>query len=299
MRGAHSLVAEMALAALVAIGCAGCMPGTLGSSHTTQEVANMSEEVTERDRAMARQLGAPDEVLSSLERGAWPSVTARENVRYAEAVEDHLSDRYGETFRATEVTLSRGVLAEADSVTCTVDSGPFAGATCKCTFFPGGAPQDGGPQWSDTYPYVRLHEEYEAAAEAAASSAFGDLPQGTWLCDAGMTERPYPEVENDVHDQGQSVSIPPDASLSVMGPYLDGHVWVYLSPECTLSEKDYSGRVSRMVEALRRTGLDIHWEAHKVTKPLDGASFAWEWADEAVRSGQHAWQQTGDLLGVG
>lgn len=258
----------------------------------------MSEEVSERDCAMAAQLGAPDDVISSLKEGTWPSITSRENVRYAEAVEDHLSERYGERFHASQVTLSRGALSEADSVTCTVASGPFAGETCTCTFFPDGAPQSGDAEWADTYLYVRLHGEYESAVETAAASAFSDVPQGTWTCVVGMDDRPYPEVMNDVRNQGQKVTLAADVSLAEAGPYLGGHVWAYLSPDSTLSEEEYERRVNAMVASLKELGLNVHWEAYKVTQPLGDAGLAGEWAQDAVQAGQYTWQLTGDLSGV-
>ena len=295
---ARIVAVGVALVLATGVGCAGHASDAAGDSQTSQGVVNMSEEVTERDCAMAEQLGAPDDVIASLKEGTWPSVTSQENVRYAEAAEDHLSERYGEEFHATEVTLARGALSEADSVTCMVGSGPFEGKTCVCTFFPNGAPQSGDAEWADSYPYVRLHDEYESAVEEAVASAFADVPRGTWTCSVGMDDRAYPEVANDVHNQGQKVTLAPDAPLAEAGPYLGGHVWAYLSPESAMSEEEYERRINAMVASLEELGLNVHWEAYKVTMPLGDAGFTGEWAQDAVQTGQYTWQLTGDLSGV-
>lgn len=289
----------IALTLVFCVCITGCTSGNSESTATTyQEVVDMSNEITKRDIATAERIGGTDKIMASLRRGDWSSYNVKEGIREAEAVEDHLAERYGVKFLAVKVMQSRGFMVDADEVTLKIISGLYAGETCVCSFYPNGKPQTGEPEWADNYLYVRFHEEYESSVQKAVDEAFGDLPEGTWVCDIKMDDDPYPEVMNDVNNPEQKVTLAPDVSYADAGPYLDGHVWLDIAAESTLTEEEYQARVEKMTSSLEDRGISIHWETHKVTKPLDdGAEFTIEWATEALKSGNDAWRLSGYIRG--
>ncbi|MGI6217325.1 MAG: hypothetical protein ACOYIK_06905 [Coriobacteriales bacterium] len=282
------------LSLVFCFGCSGCAPDIFKSIDSTdQEILDMSDEITERDIATAERIGGTEEIISSLKQGDWSSYNVKEGIREAEAAEDHLSERYGVGFQANKVIQSSGFMVEADTITLTITSGPFEGDTCKCSFYPNGKPQTGEPEWADNYLYVRFHEEYESNAQAAADEAFGDLPENTWVCDIKMDDDPYPEVMNDVNDPEKKVTLAPDVSFADAGPYLDGRIWIDIAAESNLTEEEYKARVDKMVSSLKDRGIYIYWQAHKITKHLDGAEFTIDWATEAIKSGDEEWRLSG------
>lgn len=309
------VAAVIAIGLVVGASCAGCaipscggspngqeVPGVNGEM-TDQQIVDWSDEITERDIMTARQLGAPDDIITSLESGEWPSYRSKENVRIAEAAEDHLSERYDVKFVAFSVTLEKGFLRGPDSVALRVASGPFAGGTCACEFYPGGAPTDGkvnggDPSWADNYIYVRLHGEYEEKVTEAAQSAFGDLPEGSWVCDVEMNDWTYREVQRDALGSGEMITLDPNASLTEAGPYLNGHVWVYLSPDSTLDDKECERRAEALDANLGGLGIRVSWGVYRVTKPLEGEEFTTEWAMAACKSGGFDWSMDGGATGV-
>lgn len=296
------LVAAVVLALVVGVGCTGCV-GCAQSSAESQQIVDWSDEVTERDIETARRLGAPDDIIQGLEGGEWPSLISKENVRVAEAAEDHLSERYGVEFQAFSVTLDRNILREPDSVSLLVASGPFTGETCICEFYIGGAPTDGkpnggDPEWADNYIYVRLHGEYEEKVAAAAQSAFGDLPEGSWVCKVEMDDWTYKEVRKDASGSGEMITLDPNVSLAEAGPYITGDVWVYLSPDYAISDEECARRSNALNSALGGLGVNVSWGTYRVTKPLDGEEFTADWAFDACRDGEYDWSGDGYVTGV-
>jgi hypothetical protein len=282
--GARIRDAALGIALVLALcfGCTGCFLFDLGGSESaSQSAVDMSDEITKRDITTAYRIGATEEIISSLKNGEWHSYSVKLGIREAEAAEDHLGERYGVEFQACKVMQSDGFMPTTDEVTLRITSGPFDGEKCTCTFYPTGNPKTGEIEWADNYIYVRLHEEYESNVQAAAEEAFGDLPEGTWVCDIAMDSDPYPE------------DVDPDASLAEAGPYLDGHIWLDISPESTITEEEYQARVERMKASLEDHDISIFWETIKVTKPLDGAEFTMDWATDAIRSGYEDWRLSG------
>lgn len=292
VKRARMVVALALLLTLIVVGT-GCVTNPIEGSRQSREAVDMSDEVTERDVAMAEQLDAPASVTEALAKGEWDSIVSRRTIRDAEAAEDYLSARYGVEFRATKVAQHGGPKTNTDLVTLTVSSGPFEGEECVCSLYAYGT-----PEWADSYLYVRLHTEYEDVVRGVAESAFSDLPEGTWACRAAMDCGPYYEVMDDVRNEGQTVTLAPDVSLAEAGPYIDGRVWVYVSPDSTISEEDYQRRAQEIEAALEKTGVCCHWRVCKVTKPLDGAEFTVEWAVDAVEQSEFTWDTAGYVLGV-
>lgn len=291
VRASKALMASLLALSLAAMpNCA--TQSTMNDGGTAQEVVDMDDKVTERDIEVAQSLGAPEDVLASMREGEWPSTRSKRNVRYAELAEDHLSARYGETFRATEVRLSTGLMRDPHTVTCAVETGEHAGETCVASVL-----YTDGPRWADNYLYLRLHEEYERRLTAAARDAFGDLPEGSWVMEAEMLDKQYPNVGAD--PQGVEREIPPDATLEEAGVFVSGHLWVFISPESQLSEEDFNARAVRMNDALDALDVRVIWSADQITRPLDGAELTIEWAREALDAGGYSWSATGNLPGDG
>lgn len=269
------------------------MPGCLARPATktnddgaAREVLNMDDEITERDLEVAQSLGAPMDVVAAMRGGAWPSARSKDNVRYAEFVEDHLAARYGERFRATEARLSFGLIRDPHTVTCAVETGGHAGETCVASFL-----YEDEPRWADDYPYLRLHEEYERRLTEVAQGAFGDLPEGSWVMEARMLDWQYPNVASD--PQGAWHEVPPFATLEEAGVFVDGYLWVSISPDNQLAEEDFDARVTRMREALDALDMRVYWSVDQITQPLDGAEFTMEWSRDA----DYSWHALGNFQG--
>jgi hypothetical protein len=262
------VIAVVGYAAYVLYGVSSFLVGCSRSAREAQEKLRIESIITERDISTAQNLGAPEYVIESMRGGEWPSVISKENVHTAERAENHLLDRYNVRFRAVQVTLSGGFMRDRDVVYLIVETGPCKGQICACRFYSNGAPRTGEIQWSDNYAYLRLHDEYEARIEAAAEAAFGDLPQGSWLCIA--------EMDDDTIDD---TKIAADATLDEAAPETFGIVSVYLSPELEIDQADYDARVNAMAEELEGTGLQMRWDVYKVVRPLDGAQFDETWID--------------------
>ena len=262
------VVAVVGYAAYVLYGVSSFLVGCSRSAREAQEEFRIENIITDRDISTAQNLGAPEYVIKSMREGEWPSLISRDNVRTAERAENHLLDRYNVRFRAIQVSLSGGYLSDRDTVYLIVESGPYKGQVCECRFYSSGGPRTGGAQWGDNYTYLRLHDEYESRLEAAAENAFGDLPQGSWLCIAEMDDRT-------IDDAG----IEPDATLDEAVPNVFGNVSVYISPDLEIDQADYDARVDAMAAELEGTGLRMRWNAYKVVRPLDGAQFDEAWID--------------------
>lgn len=287
-------VSKAILAGVLALSLA-AMPGcttrpTTDDDRATREVLDMDDKITERDIEVARSLGAPEDVLASMREGEWPSTRSKKNVRYAELAEDHLSARYGETFRATETRLSAGLMRDPHTVTCAVETGEHAGETCVASVL-----YTDDPRWADNYLYLRLHGEYERRLTAAAQEAFGDLPEGSWVMEAEMLDKQYPNVDTD--PQGVEREVPPDATLKEAGVFVSGHLWVFVSSEGQLPEKDFDARAERMRDALDALDVRVIWSVDQITRPLDDAELTVAWAREALDADDYSWSVTGNLLG--
>ena len=273
MRGKHVVIVAVAALVVGVVGrsayCLYSLDRSAQSFGRDVEESGADDAITDRDITTAQNLGAPDDVIESMRRGEWSSYISQDNVRVAERAEDHLAERHGVEFRATQVSLSRGIMRERDMVTLTVESGPYAGQECTCEFYSTGAPKTGEPQWGDSYTYLRLHDEYETRIREAAQKAFGDLPEGSWLCLVEMRN-------NTIND----TAIEADATLDEASAVTKGSADVYLSPELQIDQTDYDARVDVMESALEETGLRVDWTAHKVVRPLDGAQFDEAWIEE-------------------
>ena len=148
-------------------------------------------DVTERDKEIARQMGAPEDVMASLALGMWPGDVAKRKVRDAEACIDYLEERYadkGATFSAVKVAVAVW-MTTFDDVTLRVETGPGAGEEIRLKY---SQPKDGyAANIHENYYYLANHEEWERVASEAVLPILERLPEGGWLCDIGMSKQLY------------------------------------------------------------------------------------------------------------
>lgn len=151
------------------VGCAGT-----SVSEKSVEVDMNSNEVTERDLEVARQMDAPDQVIEALESGEWMFVSDRMAVRYAELAIDYMQQTYGQECHASWSTVP-SVLVQDVEVRLVAVGGEHDGAEVRVTISP-----DEPHTYEDTWGAVLLSDEYERAVQAAFEEALADVPRRQW-----------------------------------------------------------------------------------------------------------------------
>jgi|GEM_PF-5870426 len=200
-------------------------------------------EVTERDVEVARQMGAPDDIVASMERGVWPSDLARWKVRNAEACIDYLADRYGLEFSAVSATGGPKWMTCYDDVYLRIESGPHAGEEVRLAYDSGmrNGRQEREPMFNEDCYYVVNHEGWERIAEEAIAPILAELPEGAWTSAAAMDRYVYhiSQIDRPITEGGGT-----------------GYVFVLVDMDaCGLSREDMLSLLDALWEALGETGL--------------------------------------------
>lgn len=261
-RGALAAVA----AALGLTMAAGCSPAWLDTA----------SELTERDLEVARSIGKPENEIEGMrERGS-----ASDDVRGAEAAEDHLVARYGERFRAVgvEAGYDSSVFPSEVRVTLAVETGAAAGARCTAVY-----QLEGGPRWQDDYCCVRLGESFRGLAASAFSTGFGDLAEGELAWDAEVIASLY------YADAADGPTIEPDISLGGASEILTMTFDVFASPTTSLTEEGLAERLGRAAEPFERAGVSLALRACRITTPVSDEGLSSDWAEGESTLGNYDW----------
>lgn len=166
-----------AVALFSSVPLVGCLEDSMGRS-----------DVTERDIEVARQMGAPDDVIETLERGKWGEYRYEQMVRNAEACIDYLEGRYGERFLARMSEL-RNPMHDYVVVDLEVGSGPFVGEPVTVHYYSTGEHED-SPRFDESYYCILHREEWERLASEAIVVAIAGLPEGSVLARAELPNAP-------------------------------------------------------------------------------------------------------------
>lgn len=157
---------------LVTLALCGCL---FVNPQTQDGVVDMkSTTVTARDVEVARQMGAPERVLESLEKGEWLYASDREFVRFAELAMDHMEKEHGIVCRAKWTDIP-WVLKNDAEVTLIVAEGEYVGEELVVTI---GA-EDPYP-CTDTWASVVLKKPFDELMSEALGQAMDFAPKGTW-----------------------------------------------------------------------------------------------------------------------
>ena len=199
--------------------------------------------VTERDVEVARQMGAPDDVMASLEAGRWPSDLVHEKIKNAEACIDYLSDTYGLEFSAVSATGGATWMTHEHDVTLRIESGEHAGEEVHLKYDPGvrNGKQEAEPSFKEDCYYVVNHEEWERIASEAIAPVLAGLPEGAWVMAPEMSRTYYSAVQI-------------DRPITEGGGYGDVDLFVNMSVLSLTSEETYA-LLDGMQDAMESTGL--------------------------------------------
>ena len=238
---------RMGRAAAVCLVAAACAAGTTACSSPEQgnpaeqptRVADLrpdlsSDEVTDRDLAMAEQLGAPDDTISSLKGGTWPSSISRKNVRYAEAAEDYLRLRYGTSFAAYDCFISTWIIQDYNVINLRATEGEHEGESCRVEIW-----DADDPRWRDDWLQILHGPDWEKRVAEAARPILDELPAGTWTSYTWLD----PTLTT------------PDAK-DMDGLY--GGIVLEISKDAGMSEAELQELHDRIVSAERATGLRVN-----------------------------------------
>ncbi len=238
---------RMGRAAAACLVAAACAAGTTACSSPEQgnpaeqptRVADLrpdlsSDEVTDRDLAMAEQLGAPDDIISSLKEGTWPSSISRKNVRYAEAAEDYLRLRYGTSFAAYDCLISTWIIQDYNVINLRATEGEHEGESCRVEIW-----DADDPRWRDDWLQILRGPDWEKRVAEAARPILDELPAGTWTSYTWLD----PTLTT------------PDAK-DMDGLY--GGIVLEISKDAGMSEAELQELHDRIVSAERATGLRVN-----------------------------------------
>ena len=238
---------RMGRAAAACLVAAACAAGTTACSSPEQgnpaeqptRVADLrpdlsSDEVTDRDLAMAEQLGAPDDIISSLKEGTWPSSISRKNVRYAEAAEDYLRLRYGTSFAAYDCFISTWIIQDYNVINLRATEGEHEGESCRVEIW-----DADDPRWRDDWLQILHGPDWEKRVAEAARPILDELPAGTWTSYTWLD----PTLTT------------PDAK-DMDGLY--GGIVLEISKDAGMSEAELQELHDRIVSAERATGLRVN-----------------------------------------
>lgn len=237
----------MGRAAAACLVAAACAAGTTACSSPEQgnpaeqptRVADLrpdlsSDEITDRDLAMAEQLGAPDDTISSLKGGTWPSSISRKNVRYAEAAEDYLRLRYGTSFAAYDCFISTWIIQDYNVINLRATEGEHEGESCRVEIW-----DADDPRWRDDWLQILRGPDWEKRVAEAARPILDELPAGTWTSYTWLD----PTLTT------------PDAK-DMDGLY--GGIVLEISKDAGMSEAGLQELHDRIVSAERATGLRVN-----------------------------------------
>lgn len=224
--------------------------------------------VTQRDITTAQNMNAPTEVIDSLSDGKW-SVdgysSVRQRVRLAEDAENHMHDRYGVEFSATDVGLSSGFLSDGDIVRLQVMEGPAKGRQVTVT-----VDDTSDRTYDDDYVTVLTQDASDKYISSIARTVFSELDASDIII------FPYAcfyvdEVPDAI--KGTSPSLTDETIRSLMSGDCICSVTVYLSPDVTYNEETFDQACHALDESIKNEGIDLDWSVTHITVPLDGKDF--------------------------
>ncbi|MDP9859133.1 hypothetical protein J2S71_000829 [Olsenella profusa DSM 13989] len=267
---------RMGRAAAACLVAAACAAGTTACSSPEQgnpaeqptRVADLrpdlsSDEVTDRDLAMAEQLGAPDDIISSLKEGTWPSSISRKNVRYAEAAEDYLRLRYGTSFAAYDCFISTWIIQDYNVINLRATEGEHEGESCRVEIW-----DADDPRWRDDWLPRIVGPEWESMVAAAAQPVLEGLPEGTW------TSSVHISTATTVSSRVEGTTV------AEVGNGVYGSISVSVVESCPLSDEQLEQLLNDLTSVEEETGLNVGIYVDRVVNPPEGQAF-----DEAYVSG--------------
>ena len=281
----------MGRAAAACLVAAACAAGTTACSSPEQgnpaeqptRVADLrpdlsSDEVTDRDLAMAEQLGAPDDIISSLKEGTWPSSISRKNVRYAEAAEDYLRLRYGTSFAAYDCFISTWIIQDYNVINLRATEGEHEGESCRVEIW-----DADDPRWRDDWLPKLVAPELEAAVSAAAEPILEGLPEGTW------TSVVHVSTETTVSSRVEGTT------AAEVGNGVHVGLSVYVSDSCPLSDEELDSVFDALAAAEQATGLDVSIYLRRIQGPDDGRAFTMEYVGGRPEGTKPLWERWGEV----
>lgn len=220
------------VAVLLLCGCS-----TMFSTNIDGVVDMNSREVSERDIEVAKQLNVSDQMLESLERGEWPTLSDRDFVRYAELAIDYMRDTYGQNCRA-KFTDIPWLLSHEATAHLVVVGGEYDGAEVSVTIS-ASEPRT----YSDSWTAVTDADEFEQLVNSALSEAFSELPEGSW-----------------------AVSTSTDSYYMNDGRF-GGIAVIFISLSAVPTEESLGQTITSLEEALEATGAGVDY--HIVVPSVD------------------------------
>lgn len=288
METSRGSVGRAAAACLVAAACAAgataCSNTGPGSSaERPASAADLrpdlsSGEVTDRDLVMAEQLGAPDDTVSSLREGTWPSSISRKNVRYAEAAEDYLRLRYGTSFAAYDCFISTWIIQDYNVVNLRATEGEHEGESCRVEVW-----DADDPRWRDDWLPRLVAPELEATVSAAAEPVLEGLPEGTW---ASLV---HVSTETTVSSRVEGTTV------AEVGNGVHVGLSVYVSDSCPLGDDELDSVFDQLMEAERATGSDVSIYLRRIQGPDDGQDFTMEYVAGRPENTEPLWERWGEV----
>ncbi len=160
----------------------GCFSRTVSNKDGVVDVEATA--VTKRDLEVARQMGAPERVIESMEQGEWLYVSDREAVRYAELAIDYMQETYGQACHAQWSTVP-WVLNQKAEVTLVADGGEHDGSVVTVT-----VSMSEPHEFADNWTAILRAPQYEKTVMDALNQALVDLPQNSWAARVWPNEDP-------------------------------------------------------------------------------------------------------------
>ena len=234
--------------------------------------------VTQRDIDTAIEMGAPQDVIDSLQRGEWPTPNTRYAIRYVEVAVDHMEETYGMDFRGYGALVPAWLDKQA-VVDLVVVGGPYDGVTCQVRF---NGYDENPADFEDNLWSACNRPAFQAAAADAVSSALAQLDPGLYVVDSGISDT-------------WSAFLDPSTPFEEVGTGAHGTVCVYVSPEAGLAEADAQEAVLAIARALKPLGTYVNCFVDVVSSAPEEGPMTLEFVHEAAqRGGLYLFQTAAD-----
>ena len=233
----------------------GCFSRTVSNKDGVVDVEATA--VTKRDLEVARQMGAPERVIESMEQGEWLYVSDREAVRYAELAIDYMQETYGQACHAQWSTVP-WVLNQKAEVTLVADGGEHDGSVVTVT-----VSMSEPHEFADNWTAILRAPQYEKTVMDALNQALVDLPQNSWAA------RVWPNEDPETTDA------------------VSGSVDVYISPAEVKKKEDLDRVCGDMEKAFGEMGIRVTYYVLVPATEAPGGRMTVEYGKEASLGGSN------------
>ena len=222
--------------------------------------------VTERDLEVARQMGAPERVLESMEAGEWLYPSDREAVRYAEIAIDHMLEAHAQACEARWSTVP-WLLEQEARVNVVAKGGAYDGLKAVVNV----STAEGHP-CTDNWYMATHSDEYAQAAVKVIDDAFGNLPRVAWAAEASLGDR---DVPVDIADD-----TPVEEALTMGSAKVD----VFLAASAVPDEAALEELRVQVLRAYESKGYDAYVWLAVVPDAPDGAEMTVSYGRDQVKA---------------